>query len=551
MDDDLTLPLVWPSSIRPQGGTAAPWLEVAGKDARLMGVVWALDSFGVQILRERLEQGSPGLKAKFVVAVHATSPTTSNVLRQLLELAGSHGDRMEAALIAVSLDSNASPMTSLCIVDAGIGRSRFWIGNSGNLGCLLAGDGHLNLAFEGDSTLTARWLDWFSGLWSRSAPLTPLTAEVPALVPARGTEAAAESWRQYEELCRQLGAPEQLTGGHSDGTVPYTTTQEEAEKQRQATEKICQDLGLPLPDPLLEKVARLFALGQVITIDKSSRTPPLELPIRAEWLGLEGSRTVGMISRETRFRIRIFDEQKSKALESKRNGVSELIKRLTYPLADGVRWIPLAARPLLERERARLEKDAQDLLRSLIGQSASEFAKSRRTQIEHDADQIYAELHPGGRLPQGTLNLILRDLEDRLAKATSQSFLPKVSYATQQFSAGAVSEHVAQWAPARTLLASVAEYGRKAVTEKGHLRGHEIPEDELLDAMNVCDDHIIRDRRDPKSRHVAKRELLDLEEILGDENDDRQKCRRILELIEGQSGPKSNTHADRPTLFAG
>ncbi len=37
------------------------------------------------------------------------------------------------------------------------------------------------------------------------------------------------------------------------------------------------------PDPLQEKIARLLTKGRVVTIDKGSRTPPLELPI-AKWL---------------------------------------------------------------------------------------------------------------------------------------------------------------------------------------------------------------------------------------------------------------------------
>jgi hypothetical protein len=102
------------------------------------------------------------------------------------------------------------------------------------------------------------------------------------------------------------------------------------------------------------------------------------------------------------------------ALEAKRNGVSELIKRLSSPLADGVRWIPVAAQSLLEAERERMANEARELIEGLVGNSASEFAKSRRANIERDATATYKEAHPeADRLPQGTLNLILRDLEVR------------------------------------------------------------------------------------------------------------------------------------------
>ena len=199
--------------------------------------------------------------------------------------------------------------------------------------------------------------------------------------------------------------------------------------------------------------------------------------------------------------------------------------------------MPLAAQPLLERERSRLEKEAKDRIKSLVGRSASEFARSRRRKIEQEVNEVYAKLHPRDSLPPGTINLILRDVEDRLVKATGENFLPKVSYATQQFSFGVSSEHVAQWAPARTLLAAIAEYARMAVSENGHIRGHEIPESELLYAMNVCDDYILKMQRDSKTQRLAQRELRLLDEVVTDESDDRSKCGRILQLIKS---PETN-----------
>jgi len=89
------------------------------------------------------------------------------------------------------------------------------------------------------------------------------------------------------------------------------------------------------------------------------------------------------------------------------------------------------------------------------------------------------------------------------------------------------------WAEKTSLLTAIADYARKAVGEKGHLRGHEIPEIELLAARNVCDDHILRSPNDSKVRHTAKRELRLLDEILTDDSDDRSKCDRILGLITG------------------
>jgi len=515
-----------------------PWVGLVAEDTSLIGVVWGLDDLGVRLLFALVEKTYPSIKAKLVVAVYAASPTTAAVLRSLSEIPALGSGRVEIGVIAVSLTSDAAAMTALCFLATKSGRSHFWIGNSGNLGCGTTGDGHLNLLFEAQRTLVDQWMDWFASLWTCCAPLTPLTADVPALVAAKGSEEAAERWRQYERLCRQLGSPEKIAA-QDEAVAPSPERPQVAgqENRRQVVENICHELGVRPPDELQEKVSRLLAKGQVVIIDKSTRTPPLELPVRPELLDVPASRKVGAWIWRSEFRIPVFDEQESRKLEARRKRLSEIIKRLTYPLADGVRWLPLAAQPLLEREREWAEKEAKDLIRSLIGQGPKECARLQREQIAWGANNIYAGFHPGERLPERSLNLILRDLEDRLRKATEGSFLPKVSYSTLQFSPRPDSEHVSSWAQARTFLAAVAEYGRKAVTEKVHIRGLQIPEEELLEAMDVCGDRILREIRDDKLRHRAKKELLELEEILAEESDDRSKCGRIPRLIEGTSSP--------------
>jgi hypothetical protein len=113
-----------------------------------MGIVWGLDSNGVRFLRDRLERDFPRLRVKLLVAVYAASPTSHEVLQELLTLIETSQGRLEAALIAISLESNAAPMSALCFSGPTSGRSYLWVGNSPNLGCVPARGGHLNLAFE-------------------------------------------------------------------------------------------------------------------------------------------------------------------------------------------------------------------------------------------------------------------------------------------------------------------------------------------------------------------------------------------------------------------
>jgi hypothetical protein len=541
--DTYSPPFVWPIASRETGETHGfpAWVNIPNPDLDVAatGVVWGLDCDGVRLVGEILERSFPRLRMKLLVAVYAASPTQSEVLRELLTLIERLQTRLEAGLMVLSLESNAAPMSALCFSEPASGRSYLWVGNSLNLGYGAWQSGHLNFGFECDAALLARWLDWFAGAWTESAPLTATTVDVPALVPAHGTEAAADSWRKYERFCRELGS---AVIGADPGTADGEDPPREAEDLRQsAVAELCKEMGISPPDQLQERFARLVAGGQVVTIDHGSRTPPLELPLsKALRLGALGTETI-VVTGEAR--LRVFTEGESKEIERLRRGVAGLIDRLTYPLADRVRWMPLAAKPLFERERAKLEKEAKERLGSLVGGNVVAFVQSRRAHIEREANEVYSRFHPKERLPAGTINLILRDLEDRLAKATGENFLPKVSYATQQFSTDIHSEHVAHWAPPRTMLAAIVQYARKALLETAHLRDHEIPEDALLQAMNVCDDHILRmpGSERARARHVAKRELRVLEEILNEESADRTKCEKIFELLDGSAQSLSTT----------
>ncbi|MFZ0591407.1 MAG: hypothetical protein WAM39_13070 [Bryobacteraceae bacterium] len=527
---DEHIPIVWPC--RPESRNpdlTAPWVTFAEQEpeSSIIGVVWGVDHRGEALLRELVAKG---MRIKLVVAAYPASPTDQGVLEKLFQLANSSNTRADFALSACAIDGNAASMTALLILKPS-GGSLIWVGNTPNFGCKLQANGHLNIGFEPDEVLTGRFIESFADLWAECAPLTPQTAAVPPLVQARGSEEAAEAWTSYERLCDKLSAPEATEGDRNASAALIGT----AEANSTPLAKICEQLKIALPDRLKERVFRLLALGEVVTIDKSTRTPPLELPVRAEWFGGEAE-TVGVISRRSSYRIRIFDEDQSKDLQARRNGLSDLIQRLTYPLADGVRWIPKKAQCLLERERARLENEARDLINGLVGDSASQFAKSRREAIERDADEMYKKVCPGtGKLPTRTLNLILRDLEVRLSKATQGDFLPRVTYMSTQLSGRGDSEHVAQWAQPRTLLAAIAEYSRKAVTTAGHLKGLEIPEDELLPAMDVCDDWVLRERGNSKTDRAAKAELSRLQQIQESEVDDRTKCELMLALMEHRS----------------
>ncbi len=80
----------------------------------------------------------------------------------------------------------------------------------------------------------------------------------------------------------------------------------------------------------------------------------------------------------------------------------------------------------------------------------------------------------------------------RFRKATSGNFLPKVSFVKTSFRLGGNSEHVSEWAAARTIIRAIAEYPRAGLKSRAYFfRGLKVIEEDLLNAMNVADDQLV------------------------------------------------------------
>jgi hypothetical protein len=157
-------------------------------------------------------------------------------------------------------------------------------------------------------------------------------------------------------------------------------------------------------------------------------------------------------SHEVRYKISVLDERTNKALDARRKGTSVLREKFSFPLADGSRWMPHKAKPLFQAELKRLEDEGRRLLASIVSGTPEEWVESKRDLVTRDANRQYEEFHSGKRMPEQTIDEIMTALTERFRKATSANFLPKVSFVKTGFRLGGDSEHVSDWAAARTLL---------------------------------------------------------------------------------------------------
>jgi hypothetical protein len=281
-------------------------------------------------------------------------------------------------------------------------------------------------------------------------------------------------------------------------------------------------------------VSQLFQQGFHVTLDKGSRIPPLEVPINARLFGIDRVRQQGVILRRVEYNLSILDDKTNKELEKHRKAASELLPKFTFALADGNRWMPLSAKALYESELKKAEEAGSKTLRAVLGGNAKAFVASKRAIVSKAAQQHYHEFNPGQQIPEEDITKILDALESRFAKALTRKFVPALSEVGTTFRAPRAGDSEANWAVARRLLVSVAEYPRKAIKDYNYFfRGLQVEPKELLDAMNVLDDQIVSQVADRHAEHIAKDELDCLGAIEDSDLSDRDKCVEVIALLHG------------------
>lgn len=308
-----------------------------------------------------------------------------------------------------------------------------------------------------------------------------------------------------------------------------------------------RDLGLAPLGKLERRIMELYEKGMLVTVDKYSRTPPLDVPIKPEWLGIEKLRRIGAASRRVEYRLSLFDGATLRRLDALRNRAHDLLSKFSYALADGQRWMPVSARRLFEAALEDANKEALQEITKVIRGSLEDFFKERTETVIRDLEILYQEFHPGEPLPRDVKENVLNELKNRLKKIPRDRFLPQVTYAKIRFLPPAGEEEEdkgwqSTWGQALRLLYSIAEYPRKAITDPYYLRGIMVDLDELLKAMDVCDDAIVREwslrRSDILDLELRALNELDRLKAIISKHDmsAREKCEEILQVIEG-SGP--------------
>ena len=403
------LPLVWPEP-RVSGGSARyacelPTDGVLRAAVTVFGVVSAIDDRAVDWLEGFLADHKD-TKLRLVISLHPTCRTSVFALQKLLRLV--QPDDGPSSVQGLPGRISPGPFLKPALPVRRRWRVTILSGPTENLGFAPVNPSHANLATQVDAATFEACRKWFDYLWAVAGPLNPeIAASMPRLVLPEGEVEAARQWEVFRKQCLDQGAAE-------IPTIRVEVDQESGEvvlldALGEPVESPTAAIGAPTLDLFADGVARMFDLGLLVTIDKLSRIPPLEAPVKPEWFGVDSFRQTGMVRAQTSIKVAPFDESMLKKIDRLRRVSGELLPRYSFSLADGVRWIPKKAIPLFEAALAAANADAKALLGDTVGDNVDSFLASQRDRIRADAQRMYEAYHPNGKIPESAVDNILKN----------------------------------------------------------------------------------------------------------------------------------------------
>ncbi|WP_152969354.1 hypothetical protein [Paracidovorax avenae] len=525
------IPFVWPEP-RVSAGVASysselPFESAVRSAVTIFGVVSAVDSRAINWMEGFLADQAES-QLRLVLSIHPTCRTSEADLEEVIRLVERHKNRAAFKLYPEqSLTDRSSNLLCLCGADGSLVIST---GPTENLGFAPATASHANVAMQVTAGAFEACRKWFDYLWGVAGPLRPeVAASMPRLVLPEGDMEASHLWNAFRNRCLDHGAEEQapvrVEVDPESGEV--VLVDEHGDPVASPTDEI----GVPRLDHLADGVARVFDLGALVSIDKLSRIPPLEAPVKPEWFGVDSFRQTGMVRAQTSIKVAPFDEATLKKIDRLRRVSGELLPRYSFSLADGVRWIPRQAIPLFEAALTAANEDAKKLLGATVGASVEDFLVSQRDRIRADAQRMYEAYHPGGKIPESAVGNILDELKARLDKTKADKIIPRVAYSPVAFNPSQSSEWSSPWGQAFALLKGIAEFPRQAMTDRFFWQGIKTDEDALIKAMDVAGDYLVKDYGGRKAKQRAEVDLELIKQLEDAPGDAQDKCRALWALI--------------------
>ena len=507
-----------------------PFGEVVLNARFLFGVASALTTRGIDILKTWMDTNK-NLKVSLIVMVYPACATKQRDLYRLLDLVESTSPRLSVHVRPLEWVTDRAA-NSLCCLAPDQDVVHILTGPSEDFGLSPKNHGHINFVFRGDPVLVEGFKRWFDFLWANSREITAEgVAQIPDLVIPEGSEERARLWRDYMRVCTNHDeAPEGPVAEVDPDTGDVTIVDDEGNTVTPPTE----EGGIKKLDPLAEFIARLYEKGSLVSIDKLSRIPPLDAPLDPSVFGDASELQRGNVTRKVSMRVSIIDDKTLKEIDKRRQGLRTLLTKFTFGLADNMRWMPDTACTLFEEELKRINEEGQKLISDLLKGDIDAFINAKRADLVADINAMYAELGKSGQVTENEIKRVIESLKERLVKAQSANFMPKLSYSTVSFK---TSDNMmaSPWGQAYSLLSDIANFLRKALTDSFFFRSLKVKEDDLIEAMNVADDSLCRDLGARGIKDRCRSELALLSRIEKEPLESRQRCELVCRVLSGDS----------------
>jgi hypothetical protein len=143
-------------------------------------------------------------------------------------------------------------------------------------------------------------------------------------------------------------------------------------------------------------------------------------------------------------------------------------------------------------------------------------------------------MHAGKTIPKETVDKILEELKSRLRRATGGKLLPMLSFLDVRIATAPDSDWSTQASQAFRFLVHVAKYPRECLTDPFFMRGLRVDQKELMLAMNVVDDSLVKlcaidgsgiDLANDQERVIERIQTAGIDDIL--------KCDALYRLMKG------------------
>ena len=541
-------PFVWPEprAIEEIGAydLTPPFAELVMESTSVFGIVSAVTSRGVAVVEDWLNSNQE-LNASLIVVVYPACATRQADLLELRRIVESAPERLSVHIYPLDRTTNRGS-NALCFMSPDSNSVQMVTGPTQDFGVERLHDGHVNMVFRADAVLAESFKRYFDWLWARSRDITADGAVIiPDLVLPKGTEEGTRLWQDYMNgpAVRHVDPDTgEVTFKAEDREVPPIVAHVNPEtgdvtlktQEGEVIEAPTETLGLAKLDQLAESMARLYEKGALVSIDKLSRIPPLDAPLSPKLFGDVSELHKGNVTRKVSMRVSVIDEGMLAEIEKRRKGLRTVLNKFTFGLADGMRWMPSTARNLFEAELTLVNEEGKKLISDLLKGDVDAFLKSRREALVTDINGMYAELGRTGQVTDDVITKVVESLKERLSKTQSCDFMPKLSYSVVGF--GRLDNSTASpWGQAFSLLADIATFPRKALTDRFFFHGLRVSEDDLIDAMNVADDALCRDRDTRGIKNRCKAELDVLSRIEKTPMDSRERCEFVWRILRGDA----------------